>query len=107
MPRFWPFGEGEEQELDEFQVYPQAGDAWAYQGPRYLHGEGFPRRRDAIIAAREARGDRRHDVFYGDGTPAGERVAFRGPERLVLLRQDGTLVGEIDEPLREGAPGGG
>lgn len=104
MPKFWPFTGDEE--LTEFQVFPGDG-FWTFRGPRGLEGGQYASRREAMAAAREARGDKREQLFYGDGSPAGERVVYRGPERIVLLRRDGSMVGELEHPLNVEVPNGG
>jgi hypothetical protein len=87
--------------MAEYQVAPgKSGWNWQLQeGSKTLErGDGYETRSDAINAAGEHRGDQQ--LSYADGTPADIRRG--GPERVVLLRADGSLVGELSHRIAEG-----
>jgi len=71
--------------MDQYEVFPK-GDGWNYRvrkaGKSAGTGDGFGSRSEAIGAA---------------------RAASDGELRLVLLRKDGSMVGELDGPRSSGA----
>jgi hypothetical protein len=86
----------------EYVVQPTKDDAWEFalrdeNGEKVAGAGGHATRTAAIDAAREHRGDRR--TYYEGGEPAG--WVRGGPERVVLLRRDGSTVGEVDHALND------
>jgi len=71
--------------MDRYEVFPK-GDGWNWRlrkSSRSVEtGDGYDSRSEAIVAAREEN---------------------PGDVRLVLVRKDGSLVGELDGPRSSGA----
>jgi hypothetical protein len=94
---------------DRFEVFPD-GDEWGYQR-RSDEGEitesesGYADRKEAVAAARLARGDKIEELFRMDDDGNFESIGLstisRGDESLVLLRPDGSVYGEIDHEVNK------
>ncbi len=80
--------------MNRYEVYP-VGDGWAYRSPDGSEHEEYETRGDAYAAARDARGDRRRDLYDGEGNFVKSEEITRGPEAIVLLRADGSVYGEL------------
>lgn len=93
--------------MEQFEVYPEK-DGWNWRrrgadGKSKGSGPGYGSRADAIAGAREeGRGDERLQLTRGDGSLVQKVFQRGGPERIVLLRADGSEHGEIDHALRHG-----
>lgn len=91
--------------MDQIEVVP-VDDGWEWQkrvdGGVVEGGVGYPDRSSAIAAARDARGDIIADVVH-DGVKIGE-TAINGDLRIVLLRRDGSLHGELYPAKGNGGP---
>lgn len=85
-----------------YEVFPR-NEGWRYRSPDGHESKKFETRAEALAAAREARGDDRQEIFDAAGVSLGEHVLSRGPEAIVLLREDGSLYGEIDHEIVDGA----
>lgn len=91
--------------MDRYYVYPQDGAWVARKGEDSILGEDYPDRSSAMEAARDHRGDEREDVYVKEGDDykrVGVFVKYRGPEALWLLREDGSVYGEVDHEVAEG-----
>jgi hypothetical protein len=87
--------------MAEYQVAPgKSGWNWQLRdgSKTVARGDGYETRSDAINAAGEHRGD--EQLYRADGTPA--EILRGGPERIVLLRADGSLVGELSQRVADG-----
>lgn len=92
------------------EVFPKEDGQWSWrrrdEGGKATDkpDSDFPDRRTAIGDARHAAGATRRETFYDDGKSAGVK-STPTQEQVVLLRLDGTLVGELDPaPSRGGTP---
>lgn len=94
--------------MDRYYVFPRDGEWVARKGDEDAGEMGsYPDRGAALEACRDDRGDVREDMYVkrdGDFERVGVLVKHRGPEALWLLREDGSVYGEVDHEL---APGGG
>lgn len=92
--------------MDRYYVYPQEGAWTVRKGESEVLGAEFPDRAAALEAARDHRGDIREDM-YVKGDAGFERVGVfvkhRGPEAIWLLREDGSVYGEVDHEVAEGS----
>lgn len=93
-----------------YEVFP-CDDGWSFrlvddEGNELETGGSFDGWKLASQAARDHRGDQREALYRmnddGGFDEVGTLVGFRGPERIVLLRADGSLYGEIDHAIAEG-----
>lgn len=88
--------------MQRYEVFPKNGGwRWRY-GDNQSVSKKYDTRREAIAAARKARGDVREQIFTAAGKPLGDLVISRGPEAIALLRDDGSFHGEIDHELTGG-----
>jgi len=91
---------------EQYEVFPEE-DGWAWR----LRGEDgevsdaswYGSRTEAISAAQEARGDVVTKLYTADGAEHSEDRQ-RGWQRILLLRADGSLCGELDHEIRAGGP---
>lgn len=94
--------------MDRYYVFPREGEWVARKGDSGDELGSFSTRGEALEAARDDRGDVREDIYRkeDDGSfgRVGVLVKHRGPEALWLLREDGSVYGEVDHEI---APGGG
>lgn len=86
----------------QIEVFPEAtGDGWNWrQGAE--DGPGYDNRHDAIEGARAEGGAEEVTVTRVSG--AKETHLTPPVIRIVLLRRDGTEVGELDPPPSEAGP---
>jgi hypothetical protein len=91
------------------EIQPSAkGTKWNWRRPEDERGQkagrgpGFDNRRDAIEQGRLAAGAEVVTVQRSSG--ATETYLTPALERVVLLRLDGSEVGELDPPPGEGGP---
>lgn len=93
--------------VEQFEVFPLEDGKWIWQhrvgGDVVESGKPVSSRADAYAGAQEARGDVVTPLLHMNGSPAGE-ARTRGPQRIVLLRKDGSLYGELDHELKAGGP---
>ena len=93
----------------QIEVYPDKAGEWRWRRRAANgkisadSGEGYSARGSAIEAARAERGDTKLTEVRDDGTEAGVRYERGDDERIVLLRADGSMHGELSPP----APVGG
>lgn len=80
---------------DQVEVFPLKNGHWRYRDGE-KQSESIETRGEAITAAREAAGVGVREVFDGDGKSLGT-VKSTG-RRVVLLRLDGSVHGELDAP---------
>lgn len=94
--------------VEQLEVLPK-GSNWNWQerlgsGRIGDKGEGYETRAEAIEAAREAAGAERIEVRRG-GSSEAETYLTSTTTRVVLLRRDGSEVGELNPPVGPGGPG--
>lgn len=78
--------------MAEYEIYPD-GDGWRWRLGDV--GEACESRSEAIRAARRHRGDQFATLIGEDGTELGRQyMNGRGPA-IVLLREDGSVHGEL------------
>ena len=106
--------------MNEYQVYPSDG-GWHWKlvearegeepanvvnsGDVVAEGGPFDEWKAAVADARDHRGDVREDIYrrFEDGfEKVGVLVKERGPERVAIVREDGSLYGECDAALPDG-----
>lgn len=108
---------------DQIEVVPAGDGTWGWRkrvDDQVVDGASCETRREAIDAARAARGDELVTLTRADGSEAGT-ARLGGGMRIVLLRGDGSEYGELDPaetsgtavrvsalvPRHEGADGNG
>lgn len=94
--------------MDRYYVFPRDGE-WVARKGEADEGEelgAYADRAAAMEAARDHRGDEREDLYRmndaGEYERVGALVHKRGPEALWLLREDGSVYGEVDNEVQEG-----
>lgn len=81
------------------ELYPHESGDWCWRRTDQEQGlvTGFKTRGEALADARKANGRSSNPIFNEGGTKVGDAIVD-GDLRIVLLRADGTLYGEIDAP---------
>jgi hypothetical protein len=83
--------------MERYEVFPKAGGwCWRFGSQQ---SKKFDTRAEALADVFKHRGDER--LYDAEGNSPG---ALRGPDAVVLLREDGSVYGEIDHEVRHGGP---
>lgn len=96
--------------IDQYEIVPFADETWGWRkrvGGEVVEQEvGYSCRKDAITEARTQNQDEVLSLVNAAGETVG-KTTIRKPDalRVVLLRLDGSLYGELDHgPLSGGTP---